>query len=87
MAGSGMFGILNRYTYNRNLPYTPERLEEINQEADNMMERCYLQAKEIVKANEGLIKLLIPIVAEKNSITKKECESIIKQYNDEKSHV
>ena len=79
MVGCGMFGILNRYTYNRNLPYTPQRLEEINQEVENMIESCYLQAKETVKANEEIIKLLIPLVAEKNSITKKECEEIIEK--------
>ena len=79
MVGCGMLGILNRYTYNRNLPYTPERLEEINQEVESMMESCYLQAKEIVKENEEIIKTLIPLLVEKNSITKKECEEIIKK--------
>ena len=86
MVECGMLGILNRYNSNRYVPYTPERLEAINQEADNIIESCYLQAKEIVKSNEGLLKLLIPIVVEKNSITKNECERIIKQYNEEKSH-
>ena len=84
MVKFGMLGALNRFSFSRNLPYTPEKIEAINNEVDNMIEGCYLQAKEIVNKNEDIIKLLLPIVAEKNSITKKECEEIIKKFNETK---
>lgn len=77
IVGSGMLGIINRYVHSRIVPYTPERIEEISKEIENMLENCYLSAKEIVTQNQELIKELIPILVERKSITQKECERIL----------
>ena len=79
MARSGMFGLSLRYddTRDRELRYSPERVEKLNLVFDETIEACYQKAKATVSKNENLIKRLIPILIEKEMLDKKQCEPIL----------
>lgn len=76
---AGLLGLDLRYSENRNndMEYSREKLDRINAEFDRIIDDCYKKAKPIVEANAKLIKKFIPILIEKRSIFKPECEKIL----------
>lgn len=81
ISDAGLLGLDLRYSECRNsdLKYPQEKVNRINAEFDKIIADCYKKAKPIIEANAGLIKKLIPILVDKTSIFKPECEKILKE--------
>ena len=57
---------------------------EIDKEIRKIIDECYKNAKEILKKNEGLVRMLAETLYEKETITKEEIEEVVKEYNKSK---
>ena len=57
---------------------------EIDKEIRKIIDECYKNAKEILKKNEGLVRMLAETLYEKETITKEEIEDVVKEYNKSK---
>ena len=81
MSEDGLLGLNLRYSEYRDdkLPYPREKLDKINAEFDKIVEDCYKKAKPIVEANAVLIRKLMPVLVDKKSIFKPECEKILNE--------
>lgn len=81
MSEDGLLGLNLRYSEYRDdkLPYLQEKLDKINAEFDKIVEDCYKKAKPIVEANAVLIRKLMPVLVDKKSIFKPECEKILNE--------
>lgn len=79
MSYNGLLGSELRYSISRaqNLPYMSQRIDAINAALDNIAFECMQMARSIVEANASLIKRLIPILVQKRSVFKKDCEEIV----------
>ena len=51
----------------------------MNAEFDRILVGCLNTAKKIIGANTGIIKKLIPVLVDKRSIFRGECEKILKE--------
>lgn len=83
MAKNGMWGLELRYAPYRNnniLPYSPARLERLNQVFDETIQECYEQAKTILLKNEEVIRKLIPHLVEKQILQAEECEKLLAEW-------
>ena len=76
---AGLLGNDLRYSEYRNndLEYSREKLDRINAEFDRIVDECYKKARSVIEANSELIRKLIPVLVEKTSIFKPECEKIL----------
>ena len=79
MSYNGFFGHELRYSISRSkiFPYPDARIDAINAKMCDIASKCMQTAMQIVKANATLIEKLIPILIEKSSIFKKDCEEIV----------
>lgn len=79
MSYNGLLGSELRYSIPRaqNLPYMSQRIDAINAALDKIAFECLQTARNIVETNASLIKRLIPILVQKRSIFKKDCEEIV----------
>lgn len=82
MAENGMFGLPRRFSSarERKLMYSDEWTNEFYQKVDDVIDTLYLKAKGIIGKNEGIIRNLIPILVEKESIEREDCESLLAQF-------
>ena len=79
MSAFGMLGLHLRYTSSRNdrLAYPDQHIDDVNQAIAALTDTCYEKAKAIVSKNETLIRQLTPILLERESLEKTECDSIL----------
>lgn len=78
---AGLLGLNLRYNDARHdeLRYSDERIQRINDEFDRILDDCLKKARLIVEANAALIRKLIPVLVDKRSIFRGECEKIISE--------
>lgn len=82
MLEHGMLGIENIYFPERNrefIRYENEKMERINKIIEDLSVKCCKKAEEIVLKNIDLIKKLVPILMEKETIYEEEGEKILKE--------
>ncbi len=81
MSESGMFGLEYYYSSERNeeMKYSCERLAKIDEKFEEIKLEAYKKAKEILLRNRRLLDLLVPILMERECMTDKQCENIIKE--------
>ena len=79
MSYNGLLGSELRYSIPRaqNLPYMSQRIDAINAALDKIAFECMQTARNIVETNASLIKRLIPILVQKRSVFKTDCEEIV----------
>ncbi len=81
MSELGMFGIPRRYSEKRNdVCYPDAWTEQLFALFDRVLEEQYELAKEIVAKNRGVIKKLMPVLAEKGTLSKEEAEPLLKKF-------
>ena len=61
------------------MPSPRENLDKINAQYDTIVEDCYKKSKPIVEAKDVLIRQLMPVLVDKKSIFKPECEKILNE--------
>lgn len=81
MSENGMFGLGMRFSDIREdkIFYTDAWVDKFYEMFDKTIEECYIKAKEIIARNEELIRKLMPILVEKQTIDKKNCEPILEK--------
>lgn len=78
MADCGMFGLhFLHVDIDYGHLYSSAYLERLEALFEKTMTECYEKAKEIITKNESLIKKLTPILVQRESIEKSECEGIL----------
>lgn len=79
MSKNGMLGLDMIYSsyHDGEISYTDEFIERIEKRFVEITNECYIKAKEIVSKNEKLLRELIPILVEKETIGKNDCEVIL----------
>ncbi len=75
---------LGRDYTNSSKNYSDTVALEIDKEIRKIIDECYKNAKEILKKNEGLVRMLAETLYEKETITKEEIEEVVKEYNKSK---
>ncbi len=82
MSKNGMLGLLLRYSPNRNedLPYAAQRLEKLNAAFDEIVQKCYEQAKAIVQKNEALLKKLVPFLVQEQIVQAEKAECLLAEW-------
>lgn len=84
MLEMGMLGVDMQYreARARDIPYSPDHIDQINEVMDKITSECYCRAKELVLKNKQLIKSLIPHLLERRTIDKKDCEALIEDISN-----
>ncbi len=75
---------LGRDYTNSSKNYSDTVALEIDKEIRKIIDECYKNAKEILKKNEGLVRMLAETLYERETITKEEIEEVVKEYNKSK---
>ena len=55
---------------------------EIDQEVRKIIDKCYVEAKEILKSNKKLVDILAHTLIEKETLTKEEIEKLVEENSD-----
>lgn len=81
MSELGMFGISRRYSGRRDEICMPDSwTEQLFGMFDRILEEQYGLAKEIVAKNRGIIKKLMPVLADKGTLSKEEAEPLLEKF-------
>ncbi len=74
MLGLDLFSTDMEY---RDIPYPKEHIERLHHTFEEIKQSCYQKARSIVEKNETLLKRLVPMLIERKSMEKPECEALI----------
>ncbi|KAG0462582.1 hypothetical protein HPP92_021058 [Vanilla planifolia] len=60
--------------------WVPERIDEIDLEAMDILHKCYDRAKKILERNRSLMDRIVDLLVEKKSLTKQEFFQLVEEY-------